>query len=453
MDKLGMERVVLVGHSMGGMVALRMLARDPAAARGDGRVGVPALVATSANPALHRGLPGARALAAAARPLLMRSAALTTYLPGPTLPALDLAFLLARVTFGRRRRPGRSPSPAVSLRRCRSASRPGRWPRSCGSTRSRSGDEAARRPRWWSASAICRRRSAHARDLAAGIAGRRLIVAARLRAHGDALAAGGTRCRARRPGRRGGGRSERWAVVAARRCGVGGDASGARGFAGGLVTDLAGVRAGSLDRCGADDRVQCGVAARRRRSPPARSGAGRRARGSGPCSTHRGPWIGSTRWCWRAGRRLGSACATGVSAVRGSEASASRRRPGRSDRGGPGVVRPHGRRSRCLPGSGRRVRGVCCRGRRRGWPGGRGLVGAGTGATVGKWRGPGRGAPGGLGPASARYGDVVVASAGSGQRGRGATGRRRDEGGGAVADPVPARGRRRASGAIVRGRS
>lgn len=41
---------------------------------------------------------------------------------------------------------------------------------------------------------------------------------------------------------------------------------------------------------------------------------------------------------------------------------------------------------------------------------GRGTVGAGTGATVGKWRGPGEGRPGGLGSAVARHEGVTVAA-------------------------------------------
>jgi pimeloyl-ACP methyl ester carboxylesterase len=97
---LGLEGLVLVGHSMGGMVALRMLGRDPGLAGGEGRVGALMLAATSASPVRHRGVPLARGLVAAAQPLLMRSAALSARLPGPTLPANDLAFLLARITFG-----------------------------------------------------------------------------------------------------------------------------------------------------------------------------------------------------------------------------------------------------------------------------------------------------------------------------------------------------------------
>ncbi len=41
---------------------------------------------------------------------------------------------------------------------------------------------------------------------------------------------------------------------------------------------------------------------------------------------------------------------------------------------------------------------------------GSGLVGAGTGATVGKWRGPDGVRPGGLGSAAVRQGDLVVAA-------------------------------------------
>lgn len=100
LDALDLDRAVVVGHSMGGMVALRHLAADPQAAAGHGRVGGLALVATSANPVVGSGVPGARAVIAAARPLLARAGWATSRLPGPSLGGGDLSFLLARATFG-----------------------------------------------------------------------------------------------------------------------------------------------------------------------------------------------------------------------------------------------------------------------------------------------------------------------------------------------------------------
>jgi pimeloyl-ACP methyl ester carboxylesterase len=98
--QLDLDDVVLVGHSMGGMVALRYLAADPRRAAGRDRVSALALVATSASPVGGSGVPGARVAAAVIGPLAARSAWLTSRLPGPTLPGNDLAFLLTRVVFG-----------------------------------------------------------------------------------------------------------------------------------------------------------------------------------------------------------------------------------------------------------------------------------------------------------------------------------------------------------------
>jgi pimeloyl-ACP methyl ester carboxylesterase len=100
LDELELDGAVLVGHSMGGMVALRMLGSDPWAAQGHGRVGALGLVGTTANAIRGRGVPGLSELVAVSQPLIASGAGLACRLPGPTLPANDLAFLLARVTFG-----------------------------------------------------------------------------------------------------------------------------------------------------------------------------------------------------------------------------------------------------------------------------------------------------------------------------------------------------------------
>jgi L-aminopeptidase/D-esterase-like protein/pimeloyl-ACP methyl ester carboxylesterase len=100
LDFLDLTGVTLVGHSMGGMVALRLLTADPATAEGDGRLSSLVLAATTANATRRRGLPGLSDVVAATQPLVASASGLAARLPGPTLPANDLAFLLARVTFG-----------------------------------------------------------------------------------------------------------------------------------------------------------------------------------------------------------------------------------------------------------------------------------------------------------------------------------------------------------------
>jgi pimeloyl-ACP methyl ester carboxylesterase len=97
MAALDLQNVVLVGHSMGGMVALLMAERDPGLAAGEGRVSALALVSSAAHPAGRRGL---MAVLSAARPLVSSGAGLVARLPGPTLPAVDAVYALARVTFG-----------------------------------------------------------------------------------------------------------------------------------------------------------------------------------------------------------------------------------------------------------------------------------------------------------------------------------------------------------------
>ena len=100
LERLDLRRAVLVGHSMGGMVALRMMAADPDLAAGRGRVAGLLLVATASNATRRRGVPGLGDALALAQPLLSSASGVAARLPGPTLPAHDLAFLLARVTFG-----------------------------------------------------------------------------------------------------------------------------------------------------------------------------------------------------------------------------------------------------------------------------------------------------------------------------------------------------------------
>lgn len=100
MGLLELEQVTLVGHSMGGMVALRLLGSDRALAAGDGRLGALVLAGTTANATKGRGIPGLSEIVALSQPLVSSASGLAARLPGPTLPANDLAYLIARVTFG-----------------------------------------------------------------------------------------------------------------------------------------------------------------------------------------------------------------------------------------------------------------------------------------------------------------------------------------------------------------
>jgi pimeloyl-ACP methyl ester carboxylesterase len=100
MSAMDLEDVTVVGHSMGGMIALRLLGSDPVMAAGGGRVRRLLLAATAANATRGRGFPGLADAVAVAQPLVSSASGLAARLPGPTLPAHDLAFLLARITFG-----------------------------------------------------------------------------------------------------------------------------------------------------------------------------------------------------------------------------------------------------------------------------------------------------------------------------------------------------------------
>ncbi len=103
-DALDLLDVTLVGHSMGGMVALQFLGRRRASAEARaavGRVGALGLVATSARPAEGRGVPGALALVGVLRPAIAAASRLSALLPGPSLPDTVIGDALARLTFGR----------------------------------------------------------------------------------------------------------------------------------------------------------------------------------------------------------------------------------------------------------------------------------------------------------------------------------------------------------------
>jgi pimeloyl-ACP methyl ester carboxylesterase len=100
MESLDLDKVVIVGHSMGGMVALRLLGSDPALAAGRGRAAGLVLAGTTSQPATGRGLPGLSEALALAQPLVSSASGLAARLPGPTLPANDLGYLIAGLTFG-----------------------------------------------------------------------------------------------------------------------------------------------------------------------------------------------------------------------------------------------------------------------------------------------------------------------------------------------------------------
>ncbi len=103
LEQMELDEAVLVGHSMGGMLALRLLTRDrPGGDRPSHRVAALALVATSAGPVVGRGVPGLRALIALAGPVLGAAGRLTSLLPGPSLPDTDVGDPVARMTFGSR---------------------------------------------------------------------------------------------------------------------------------------------------------------------------------------------------------------------------------------------------------------------------------------------------------------------------------------------------------------
>ena len=96
---LGLERAVLVGHSMGGMVCLR-LAREHPSLFGSS-VGALALVSTSAG----LGLPVLSWSRLASAVSLVAGAGVGIWRPGRGFPTADTGYLASRLGFGRHPRP------------------------------------------------------------------------------------------------------------------------------------------------------------------------------------------------------------------------------------------------------------------------------------------------------------------------------------------------------------
>jgi len=96
LESLEVDRVVLVGHSMGGMVTLQFLHDAPEELRR--RVAGAVLMATTAGPLV--GIPGAAQAAAASTGLLRRSLLSLDRRGKPLMPLADLAYWSSRFAFG-----------------------------------------------------------------------------------------------------------------------------------------------------------------------------------------------------------------------------------------------------------------------------------------------------------------------------------------------------------------
>jgi pimeloyl-ACP methyl ester carboxylesterase len=96
---LGLERVVLVGHSMGGMVCLRLARAHPSLF--GSKIGALALVSTSAG----LGLPVLSWGRLASAVSLVAGAGVGIWRPRRGLPSADTGYLASRLGFGRQPRP------------------------------------------------------------------------------------------------------------------------------------------------------------------------------------------------------------------------------------------------------------------------------------------------------------------------------------------------------------
>lgn len=100
LTQLDLEDVVLVGHSLGGMVALSFLTRSADSNPARHRVGALCLVATTASPLRDRGVAGLSAVLGISRPLAVPTSWIASHLPGGSMPGSDLGLVATRAAFG-----------------------------------------------------------------------------------------------------------------------------------------------------------------------------------------------------------------------------------------------------------------------------------------------------------------------------------------------------------------
>jgi non-heme chloroperoxidase len=100
LEQLDLTDAVLVGHSMGGMVALRFLAGPGASHPARQRVTALGLVATSASTLRDRGIFGLGRVGGLARPFAGPTTWVASKLPGGTTPGSDLGLVATRLAFG-----------------------------------------------------------------------------------------------------------------------------------------------------------------------------------------------------------------------------------------------------------------------------------------------------------------------------------------------------------------
>lgn len=100
LTQLDLDDAVVVGHSLGGMVALRLLCWESASSAARHRVGALCLVATTASPLRDRGIVGSNAILGISRPLSGPTSWIASHLPGGSMPGSDLGLVATRMAFG-----------------------------------------------------------------------------------------------------------------------------------------------------------------------------------------------------------------------------------------------------------------------------------------------------------------------------------------------------------------